>query len=238
TGEIIDGAKHFRLRVRVLDDSVQEIPALEYAWFDPEQDAYQTTRSRPIALSVRPADIVSAADVIRPSGSKASTEQPSGRSTPSSSAPVSPSVPLPLANADLSIDLDIDHLARRDQKGSEHVPVLLYGFGTLLVAAAFLRRKGRLWRNHEKVRRTHYHQQRTVIESCAQDPPKEALQKIAAALRGLAADSPAVSHPELNAFLRECDEILYAPNASTTIDVSTQIRRALELTEAIMRDSE
>ena len=237
TGEIIDGAKQFRLGVRVLDDSVREIPAIEYAWFDPEQDAYQTTRSRPIALSVRPADLVTAADVIRPDGPKASIEEAPARSTPSSATPTSPQEATPLANADLSIDVDVDRLSRRVE-GSGQAQALLYGLGTLLVVAAFLRRQSVRWRGPRSARRVNDNRQRAVIESCGQDPPKEALRKIVAALRALAADRPADPRSELDAFLQECDEILYAPDASATIDVSAKIQRALELAETIMRGSE
>lgn len=237
TGEIIDGAKQFRLRVRVLDDSVREIPAIEYAWFDPEQDAFQTTRSRPIALSVRPADLITAADVIRPAASKAPDEESSSLSTSSPTNLTSADAPTPLANVDLSIDVDLDRLSRRAE-GSGKVEALLYGFGILLVAAAFLRRRGVRWRGKKGARRAHYQKQRAVIESCGQDAPKDALRKIVAALRALAADNPTARRSALNAFLQECDEILYAPNDSKQILVAAKIQRALELAEAIMRDSE
>ena len=237
TGEVIDGAKQFRLSVRVLDDSVREIPAIEYAWFDPEQNAYQTTRSRPIALSVRPADLVTAADVIRPDGPKTSIEEPEARPVPSSTTPVLSDEATPLANVDLSIDVDVDRLSRRVE-GSETAQALLYGFGTLLVVAAFLRSQSVRWRGRKTARRVNYEKQRAVIDSCGQDPPKEALGKIVAALRAVAADSPAAPRSELNSFLQECDEILYAPNSSATIDVASKIQRALELAETIMRGSE
>ena len=77
-----------------------------------------------------------------------------------------------------------------------------------------------------------------MIESCGQDAPKDALRKIVAALRALAADNPTARRSALNAFLQECDEILYAPNDSKQILVAAKIQRALELAEAIMRDSE
>ena len=50
-GEIDGDTKVFNVALRVLDDSVREIPALPYAYFDPEVGEYRTALSRPIALS-------------------------------------------------------------------------------------------------------------------------------------------------------------------------------------------
>ena len=63
TGEIERDAKRFTAVVRVLDERVEEIPGLAYSWFDPKTQTYETTRSRPIALSVRSAQVVGAGDV-------------------------------------------------------------------------------------------------------------------------------------------------------------------------------
>ena len=63
TGEIVGDAKRFRAVVRVLEERVDEIPALAYSWFEPSSQKYQTTHSRPIALAVRSAEVIGAADV-------------------------------------------------------------------------------------------------------------------------------------------------------------------------------
>ena len=233
TGKIVDGAKQFRVHVRVLDDSVREIPAIEYAWFDPEKDSYQTTRSRPIALAVRPADIISAADVVRAAPPEPSQGGPNPPPPPATTQP--PVAPGILSDTDLSIDVQIDRLAL--QKGaSANAPTLLYGFGISLITAAFLWRGSAHWRRKRSSRRVAYRRQRAVIESCSQDDPQEALRKIAAALRALASESTTAPHSELEPFLRECDDILYAPNGSAAANLPAQIQRALELAEAMMRD--
>ncbi|MDB4433156.1 BatD family protein, partial [bacterium] len=80
TGELAgvpDGdAKRFIAMVRVLDDQVSEIPALEYSWFDPATSSFQQTRSRPIALSVHPAEVIGAADVLAEPSEEAVPSQP------------------------------------------------------------------------------------------------------------------------------------------------------------------
>ena len=64
-GIVEDGVKRFEVVVRVSHDQVREIPSIELSWFNPELGRYETTRSRPIAVSVRGATVVSAADVVR-----------------------------------------------------------------------------------------------------------------------------------------------------------------------------
>ena len=51
-GRIDEDGKHFEATVRVLDANVREIPALSYSWFDADTRRFETTTSRPIALSV------------------------------------------------------------------------------------------------------------------------------------------------------------------------------------------
>ena len=63
-GTLDNDGKKFSVTVRVEDEAVSEIPAIAYSWFDPTEEAYRTTRSKPIALRVMPARIVSATDVV------------------------------------------------------------------------------------------------------------------------------------------------------------------------------
>ena len=56
--------KQFVITVRVLDESVTQIPPLAYSWFDPKERTFQTAHSDPIALQVLPTQVVSAQDVV------------------------------------------------------------------------------------------------------------------------------------------------------------------------------
>ena len=47
-------------------------------WFDPDLGHYQTTRTRPIALSVRPATVIGAADVVVTESTYGDEEHPEG----------------------------------------------------------------------------------------------------------------------------------------------------------------
>ncbi len=63
-GVVEGGAKTFTVPIRAISESVREIPPLHYAYFDPVAQAFRSTQSRPIALSVRPASLVTAGDVV------------------------------------------------------------------------------------------------------------------------------------------------------------------------------
>ena len=56
--------KTFRVPVQVTDPATTEIPPIELAWFDPAAGEYRTTRSEPIALSVKGGAVVGAGDVV------------------------------------------------------------------------------------------------------------------------------------------------------------------------------
>ncbi len=73
-GELSEDGKTkvFRVAVQVTDPATSEIPPIELAWFDPAAGAYRTTKSEPIALSVKGGTVVGAADV-KSSGKKPST---------------------------------------------------------------------------------------------------------------------------------------------------------------------
>ena len=63
-GELEGREKRFRVTVRVQDESASEIPAPAYSWFDPEMQTYATARSKPIALNVMPAKMITADEVV------------------------------------------------------------------------------------------------------------------------------------------------------------------------------
>ncbi|RMF22278.1 MAG: hypothetical protein D6760_07760, partial [Deltaproteobacteria bacterium] len=119
-GVFADGAKTFETTVRVLDESVHEIPPIAFSWYNPESRQYETTRSRPIALSVRPAQVVSAADVVT---AKPATEEEQGpaaakqppatkQAPPGGAAPVAAAKRFTLTGADLSIETDRSRLTQ------------------------------------------------------------------------------------------------------------------------------
>ena len=75
-------SKRFAVTVRVKSETVQEIPPISFAYFDPAAGEYRTVASEPIALSVGAASLVGASDVVAaaPAPRQAAVEKPSDNS--------------------------------------------------------------------------------------------------------------------------------------------------------------
>ena len=82
-GTFDGNAKQFKVNVRVKDQRVTQIPPIEFSWFDPVKEQFQTTQSKPIALQVMEAQVVSAADVVAATPAQDPASRPAG--TPSAS---------------------------------------------------------------------------------------------------------------------------------------------------------
>ena len=226
-GEIVEGSKIFRVPVRILDESLEEIPALPYSWFDPELGEYQTVYSRPIALSVRPAQLISAADVIAAEAAPGSPADP-----PKRAEPVQPeSGPLSLSGADLAIQLDRNRLlGARDASGFRLGAV--YGAPLLVLVAAILYRRRRD-RDPEILRLAAVcKEQERRIDAAASMPGKEGLGEIASALRELGGLPGESRDPARDALIAECDAVFYSPATGQASGVDPQLverARALAL---------
>jgi len=214
SGEVIGDAKVFKLPVRVLDESVQEIPALHYSWFDPELGRYETSESRPIALSVRPAKLISASDVVSntPKAVAPPARSDTGEAPDDAEAREEPVVRggFSLIGADLSIEEDPDKLgaARGDRSG---LRIAAYGGSLLALALAIgARRRARI---DPEIRRQRavFQAQRKRVGAARNLPRKEAIGEMAAAVREIVANLPESRSPAVDHFLAECDAIIYAP---------------------------
>ncbi len=231
SGEIVDDGKQFEVAVRVLDPSVREIPALEFAWFDPELGTYQTTHSQPIALSVRPAQVISADDVVaaRPDPAAQDDREPEAGEAARDDGPGA-SGSLSLAGVDLSIERRLERLDVRPAS-PRLVQASLYGGGVaLLVGALLWQRRTKASPRERRLRELH-HSQRARIDAAAKRPRREALAEIASALRELSAADPDLRSDAIEAFVRDCDEVLYAPTIGLAADESARIARAAWLAD-------
>ena len=229
------GTKAFRVPVRVTDDRVTEIPALPYSWFDPELAEYQTTYSLPIALSVRPAQIVSAEDVVSARNNPIPDPDRNAPGTP-------PRAELPSygtrafgsSEADLAIEIDRKTLTQGPEFSNTGRSVL-YGVSVLLLLAAWFVSRRRDASPERAKQRANEKALRQRIEKARNLPPNEALTEIVAALRELAAGRPEAAGPEVEEFIAACDDILYAPgDTSPDVVVRENVHRALELADLII----
>jgi hypothetical protein len=226
-GTLAEGAKHFRVSVRVADESVAEIPALAYSWFDPASETYQTARSKPIALRVMPAQVVSAADVVRgdhragAAGEKltAANGGASDRPDETSQSPLAASrSSFSLSGADLAIEPDAAIVLRdaRATLGNRRVlPTMIYAAGCLLILVAVIDRRRRNVDPALVARRKTLRQQQARIARAAGLARAEAAAEIAAALRVLIAEIPDIPRDAAQAVVAECESIVYAPNSTS-----------------------
>ena len=235
-GKLEGEAKRFTAVVRVQDEDVREIPALEYSWFDAATQTYQTTRSRPIALAVRAADVVSAADVI--SSESARTPQMPGMPEVPGGAGVAEaaSAGVPVAGvmrftgADLAIVRDIPTLARgaSSRLGGRTRLAGIYLVPCLLLGIALLDRRRRAVDPEVIRQRKRLETQRRRIRAAAKQPGREGVRELADAVRQMVAELPDARSAEIDAFLGECDALIYAPDAVT--------RESSEASEAELRE--
>jgi hypothetical protein len=215
SGEIVGDAKIFRLPVRVLDDAVREIPALRYSWFDPGLGRYQTSESRPIALSVRPAQMISASDVVSNTAASPVRSETAGEATDAGAEAESVvRSSFSLTGADLSIEEDPDTLiAARDDRNAPRMAA--YGGSLLALALAFVARRRAQIDPAVRRQRAVYQTQRKRIEAARSRPRTEALSEMAAAVREIVALLPESRSPAVDHFLEECDAIIYAPGTAS-----------------------
>ena len=218
-GLIQEGSKQFEVTVRVLHEGVQEIPPIPYSWFDPQQARYQTTYSRPIALSVRAAHRVSAADVVRhhaaepvvPPGQEAVEAVEAVEAEPSASrAPVAVAEArstFTLVGADLAIERNPDSLLRGHRTLLEGwmVQIFCYLLGVSAIGVAVWKRR-MIGEDPAVVAR-----QKRLRGYMAQVEGAVSVQEVADTLRQMAALVTEVPRQELNALLERCDNVLFAP---------------------------
>jgi hypothetical protein len=228
-GRVEEGVKRFTAMVRVLSAGVTEIPALEYAWFDPTTEQFQTVRSRPIALSVGNARIVDAADV------QSGGRQPE-RSNPrdaGADAPAQLRGPLVLTGADLAIERD-PALLVRSSSAAVRSPWLiagLYAGSLLIVLLAQLDRRRRDVDPAVVERRRRIESELRRIRKASDLPAADAAAELARALRALLAVIPEGRRAEIDQLVGECDARSYAPAAErdrASLDPAFH-QRALEL---------
>ncbi|MFN2424991.1 MAG: BatD family protein [Candidatus Binatia bacterium] len=210
--------KRFEVTVRVIDPAVREIPPVEYSWFDPTTGRFETTRSQPIALSVRGATMVGAGDVV--------SAAPSDPPPPDAAQP--PDVPgraatFTLTGADLSIETDVSRLraSATSPLGSPVVVWTGYTGGILaLVAGFFVRRR----RDIDPVKAKHLKELRALRSRVASE---RSSRDVAAALRKMASLRGDVKTRAagVDDVLARLDEMAYAPGGESAT-IPPQLRSA------------
>lgn len=244
-GELEDGAKSFRIQVRVLDASVREIPPIAFSYFDPDKREFVAVASRPIALSVRRAQVITSADVVSGAVPSSRGEVEVGRETENEQAPDdgvrsgdrrTATGEWVLSGANLSIVRDPEDLVGRGgRSGFGSVGVVALYLASLVAVAIAL-----LYRSRKNVdplvanRRKLYGAQRKAIEGARGKATSEAMSIFSVALRAMLQATPGARSVELDNFLSRCDAISYAPSGSSSGVVEGEVvEQALALAHSI-----
>ncbi len=241
-GTLSSDSKTFSVTVRVLDESVVEIPPLAYSWFDPQAGRFQTTRSDPVALRVQATQMVGAQDVVS-AAPKGEIKEPA--QIPAASQEKQPrvgghSMGYDLTGADLAIEADTAELLVNEsgRYGGKVVQIGLYLSSLLLVFGAWW------WRRVAEVdpgvlrRRQLVKEQLKQIHRAGKLPRNEAARQIATAMRKITADVNGQLRGEMENLLVECDNLSYAPagDEGRALDQSLY-ERAVKVAEAAVKES-
>ncbi len=239
-GVVKDGTKTFRLQLRVLDAGVREIPPIPYSYFDTDKKEYVTVESRPIALSVRRARVITADDVVSgadPAAESAPSQDEVASETSADGAPEAAATlgDFVLAGANLSVVREPARLVSSGAAGAGRwLPMSIYGLSLLGVVGAFAIRRQRDLDPVLVERKSRFATARKQISGAAGQSKSVAMREIASALRAMLQAAPGARPAELDAFLSECDAVAFAPGGGADAPVEREtIDRALALAQAL-----
>lgn len=230
-GIVDEDGKHFEATLRVLDADVREIPALAYSWFDAESRAFETTHSRPIALSVGAAEIIGADSVMRrePDGEEGGEER-SGADARDGASGLGQTRPdgaredasekqssFVQSGANLAVERDLDVLMASGRSGADvarGVVGTLYGVGLAVLLFAFWDRRRQSADPAVAARKRAFAKAQNGIKAAAKLSAVDGAAALGRALRELIAELPEEAGPAFDALLQECDALRFAPDAS------------------------
>ncbi len=219
-GVFEEDKKSFKLLIRPMSESLREIPPIEYSWYNPSTQKYESTSSEPIALSVRKGEIVDASDVVVSSAGSSTSE--SERPKASEIRP-NQTGSRNLTGLDLSIQKDPERLLATRSK---LVPVPLAGIYGLSLFALLVALGLRLRASVDPKVVARRREAEALHKELKRARMDDDLEKSVGALRKLAALSKRSDDPDLTSFIAECEAIIYAPDGSR--EAEALLKRAVD----------
>lgn len=228
------GAKQFEFSVRVKDPSVDQIPAIAFSWFDPSSESYQTALSKPIALQVKDAQRISAADVVsanRPPVTPSTTPQSASAATAETAVKA-----ISFVGANLAIEKNAAKLmsVSGGLLQSQQASTVLYSLGLLSLVAGFaIRRRGGddAGAAEEKQRLKAV---RKRIQAAKSLPTRKAAEEIAASMREFVVlpSTPPATRAKAEPIIARCETLVYQPSGPEQSDVVVQlVQAAIEIVD-------
>lgn len=230
-GSYSDNAKQFKVSLRVKDESVNQIPAIPFSWFDPESERYETTFSKPIALQVKEAQMVSAADVVTTTPPRQTKE------ARSSGSPTSPVKTLNFVGANLAIERNTSRLLATN--GLLSNPWALFGVyaaGVLSVSSAVWIRKRKAEDPAAKARKNQLKSIRKRITAARSLEPRDGVAQIASALRTLVAEKAGSDRRDAEQVIAECESLLYSSEPVEKQQLDRLVTCALSAADPLLKE--
>lgn len=234
-GTINGSSKQFKVPVRVKAVGVTQIPPLAFSWFDPEEEQFQTAWSKPIALQVMEAPVVSAADVVSANPARVA-EAADGNGTPQA-ASVEAEPAGAAVGANLAIERDPARLlapADRTVSRRSAAGVVYSAAGAVVLVSLVLRRRAQ--RDPRLVERRHrLRAARRQVAQAAREPSRPAAATIARCLRELLAAGDISHRDEADAIIAQCDSVSYATSLADAAPQNDLAARAHALIDQAAR---
>ncbi|MBM4090943.1 MAG: protein BatD, partial [Planctomycetes bacterium] len=225
--------KEFKVTIRVKEPSVEQIPAIAFSWFDPVKESYGTGRSKPIALQVTEARVVSTADVVSAPMAGDRAEKPAGSGKGAQADPSASG--LSLVGANLAIERDVSRLAV-DATASESYRTIaagMYAVAAAVVLGGVVARSRARRDKGKAMKKARLRSFRRTIESARSQSPREAAEQIAHVMRQLLGDCDAVARREADHLVLECENAIFAIGDNSTLDVRGVADRALGIVDRL-----
>lgn len=237
-GLVSEDGKRFEASLRVIDAEVREVPAIAYSWFDAKTRRFETTYSRPIALSVGAAQIIGADDVDRreaesnpaqlaeveaANADRPGTSRKNDRKTRSTS--------LAASGANLAVDEDLARVlgASPARRASPLVIPVVYAFASCVLAFAFFDHRRRARDPRELAKSAAFEAATRGLDAAVAEGGTSGASTLGRTLRELVATEPSEATPEIDALVAECDALRFAPAGSGADLPSDLVVRARQL---------
>lgn len=223
-GIVNDNQKQFNVSIRIKDENIQEIPPLEFSWFDVETEEYVTVTSPSIPVDVSEGKFISSNDVVSNLGTEVNSRD-NGRFDLNDQNLV-----------DLSIETDIEKLSNETKHPlPSYFPWLIYAAGLLLIAAAVFDL------NRQKSPSELQQQQSKIRDICstilAIDLSETTIANVSASLRELQIElgesTDVDMQIQIDKLVGECDAISFRPSGDTAEERSRLLDSAKEIARSI-----
>ncbi|GAB5406163.1 MAG: hypothetical protein Aurels2KO_43940 [Aureliella sp.] len=227
TGQPTGDGKRFELTIRAKEAGISSLPPLEFTWFDPVTESFQTAKSKPLPLEIAASELVTSSSVYSAAGPQSSQAKQSSSGAQDLGSTLA---------ANLAINRDTAALTRTISSLPEATIKTLYASAIGLVAFALLWRSRTVLSPSTSRQTTSSRKLSAQLASARTQPPAEAAKLVASALRQFVQSEPSMddaTRHEIDSLLSDCDAIAFSPTpTSDTSKLASLAERAQQIVSA------